>query len=592
MSYVGLDTETVDGRAVLVCTPERVCLQPRGWADLWRFLKQDSDYITWNVSYDARAILAYLPGTALTALRRGETAEYRGWRVEYVPRKRLAIRKGDEAVRFWDAYPYYESSLDNAASCWLGARKLRIPYRWLSDMSKPLSRPRDRERVIRYCCRDARLTQELWEMVAAQYQELGIDPYRAASPASLATRAFPESYDHGRVPGYVQGVFRRAYYGGRTEIYSRGNCGRVWCYDIHSAYPSVLSDLIDPACTEPVRVESGQVRPRPGAVYGAYRVTVTVPLDARISPIPFRPARGPLVYPAGVVTTWVTLPEMRMLARRGFRTRLRDGLELVLTGTPRCLFPDVTRYYRMRREVPAVSHAVKKLLNSVYGKLAETRTIPVAVTKRRIPRAARMHKGRLCVRTQIPTRHTHFAVAGAITGAIRARLYDAMMLDPEAIVAVHTDGIVARRKLDLSLGNGLGDWGLDHTPDTAIVIGCGVYVYRENGVWTERTRGLHLDKPLRSLRNHRGAVGHFRLRHANTLADAERTGWATLNRMETIGKGVDANMDRKRVWPKPWASFRDVFTTRQDSEALIVVTRDMLPNKNKKRRALARPKRK
>lgn len=583
IGYVGLDTETVDGRAVLICSPTEEFF-PKSWAHIWQFLQKHTDYITWNVSYDARAILAFLPGTVLQALREGRSAKHRAWTIEYVSRKRLAIHKGKSVVYLWDAYPYYESSLDNAAHKWLGARKLKIPKGWLPNMAAPLSRPADRERVITYCKRDARLTQELWELVAEQYAKLEINCYRAASPASLATRAFPDSYRHKDVAGYVQGVFRRAYYGGRTEIYRRGDVGRAYCYDIHSAYPSVLSTLTDPTCCEALRLEAGQKGPRPGTAYGAYKVTVWVPPTTHIGPVPYRPARGPLIYPAGVFTTWVTLPEIRLLDEIGFRYEIRDGMELVLKEKPRRLFPDIVKYYELRREVPAVSHAVKKVLNSCYGKLAETRRIMVPVNRKRIPRGARMHRGKLCISTDIPTNHTHFAVAGAITGAIRARLYRAMQTNPGAIVAVHTDGIVSTRKLKLDCGPNLGQWGLEHEPERAVVIGCGVYVYWTDGVATERTRGLHLDKPLRTLARCKSPVGTFRLKHANTLADAARTGWDTLNVMETIEKRVDSNMDSKRAWPDDWERFSDVFTTSMKSKALIIVTPDMLPRKKKARR--------
>lgn len=592
--YIGLDTETVKGKAVLICTPAEECF-PKTWGDCWDFIKKRRDYVTFNVSYDARALLAFLPGKTLLQLRQGLTGTYRGWKITYWTRKRLSISKGKTVVSFWDVYPYYESSLDGAARKWLGARKLKIPRRWLLDMSIPLANKRDRAKVVSYCKRDARLTQELWELVATQYAKLDIDPYRAASPATLATRAFPDSYRHGDVPRYVQSVFRKSYYGGRTEIYRRGNVGGAFCYDIHSAYPSALSKMVDPACCEAVRCEPEQTHARPGAVYGSYKVTIKVPPDVALGPVPFRPARGPLLYPAGVFTTWITKPELGMLASYRFGYKIVDGLELILIRPPRPLFPDIVKYYKMRQEVPAVSHAVKKTLNSIYGKLAETREILVPVLNRSPPRNARMHNGKLTVKTEIPTNHTHFAVAAAITGEIRVRLFQAMQTNPDAIVAVHTDGIVSVKKLDIHIGPNLGDWGLDHEPDEAIVIGCGIYLYRTGKTWTERTRGLHLDRPLRSLRTCKSPVCEFRIGHADTLADAARTGWHNLNVIHTIKKRVNSNMDTKRAWPKPWESFRDVFTKQQTSQTLVTVTRDVLENRGlikgpRRRRAKKRKK--
>ena len=69
--YTGLDTETFQGRAVLICTPDNACY-PKNWRDCWEFLDANGpDFICWNVSYDARAILAFLPGSILPRRERG-----------------------------------------------------------------------------------------------------------------------------------------------------------------------------------------------------------------------------------------------------------------------------------------------------------------------------------------------------------------------------------------------------------------------------------------------------------------------------------------------------------------------------------------
>jgi hypothetical protein len=212
----------------------------------------------------------------------------------------------------------------------------------------------------------------------------------------------------------------------------------------------------------------------------------------------------------------------------------------------------------------------------------------VEVKGRHLPPRAEYVDGKWTKTIKVPTPHTCFAVAAAVTGEIRARLYRDMLRNPGAIVACHTDGLISREPLDLELGPELGQWGLDHVNDETVIIGCGMYLTRNGGVWMERKRGLRLDQSLRKLRTLTSPVGTFRVMHANTLADAERTGWSRLNILETVQKKVRANMDSKRVWPEDWASFRDVFSTCMDSVPWVTFTPDVLRGARAKRKGRKR----
>lgn len=580
VAYVGLDSETQDGKAILFATPTEYATVS-SWRDCWRFLvARGPDFCVFNLSYDARAMLAYLPGTVLTALRRHGTARYGRWSIRYVARKSLSIGyEGDKRrVYFWDVYPYYDSSLDRAAARYLdGEHKDDIPKDWLPRMGWALKR--HRETVIKYCQRDAGLTQRLWEICAKQYRALEVPVERAVSPASLAVRAFSESYDFRHVPRYVQEIFRRSYYGGRAEIYQRGNVGRARFYDIHSAYPSVLVKLLDPRlCTE-VKARPGKP-PRCDTAYGSYQIYVEIPLDEHLPPLPYRSSSLPLVYPAGAFTTWTDAETLRMLLEYGYKVRVLEGIEL-LVDSERLLFPDLEKWYRMRREVPAVALAIKKTLNSVYGKLAERRAIWTECKKRKLPASARFRDGKWCVKSRIPTGHTHFGVAAAVTAGCRCRLFRAMRTLGTSVISCHTDGIVSKRPLREGLGEKLGEWGYEYTAEETIILGIGMHVCRVtpaeaerlgwDGLWHERKRGFHLSYPLRDLLTDKRARVPVKIRHAVTLAEAERLGWDNVNRMIEVEKIMDANMDRKRAWTRPWESFAECATRKQRSRSLIIV---------------------
>lgn len=581
--YTGLDTETFQGKAVLICTPDNACY-PKSWRDVWAFLDANGpDFVCWNVSYDARALLAFLPGTILRKLRKWGHADYHSWRIVFKGRKSLTITKDKRTVRLWDAYPYFESSLDDAAFKFLEERKIKVPQEWLDDMEMAIRHYR--EQVEAYCRRDASLTERLWNIIEAQYVELGVKPWHAASPASLAIRAFPDSFKLKGTPRFVQDIFVRSYYGGRAEIYWRGNIGKAYGYDIHSAYPSALADMADPRECMPVRCQLQ--KPRPDAAYGSYKVRVKIHPETRICPLPFRPRSGPLLYPSGVFETWVTLPELEVLREYDFDYKITYGLEL-LRNSDAMLFPDLRHWFRMRKENPACSHAIKKTLNSLYGKLAETRRVRCKVELKpgeKLPRNAEYLDGSWTERRRIRTTHTHFAVAAAVTGVCRAKLFRAMMDNPDVIAAVHTDGIISREKLNFKLGDGLGEWGQDYVTPEMILIGCGMYLYQTGpNEWKEKTRGFHMKQSLRTLATKQTARVGFKLKHALTLADAERRGWKSLNVMLDIEKMIDSNMDVKRAWPCDWMAFQDVFNHRQHSLPLVLVSKGVVRRKRSKKK--------
>ena len=580
--YVGLDTETVNGRAVLICTPDLACY-PESWRGCVDFLFSTGarDYITWNVTYDSQAILSYVPRTVMARLREHNRVRYRSCSIRYIPRKQLQItnHRIGRTVAFWDCYPYFDSSLDAAAGTWLGERKMLIPKKWLEDMSVPLSRPRDRARVELYCKRDAGLTQRLWEIVEAQYIAIGVSPHRAPGPATIARRAFPEIYDFRNVPRRVQGLFRRSYYGGRSEIVRRGRVGRAYYYDIHSAYPSALEQCEDPRESTLVLARRGKP-PRSDAMYGTYKTRVEIPLDTPFGPLPYRSNNHPLIYPVGVFLTWITRPELEMLRAYGFNHEVLGGAELLRTGAAPLFPPGVIReLYARRKANPNVALALKKTMNCLYGKFAETRVIHVQHKHGYLPCSARRGEdGRWRYPIEIPTTHTHYAVAAHVTATIRVRLFAAAMHYPKSVVSMATDGIVTTRKLPLKRGSGLGQWGVSYEAAEFVQLGNGIYCYRITGErdWNERRRGIRDPGFYERVHNRRRRTVPVCVMRAISLAEAARTGYRNLNIMTRITKNLDVNMDTKRVWPAELRTYAEAFRSQQRSRPWIIAPRGVI----------------
>ena len=174
-------------------------------------------------------------------------------------------------------------------------------------------------------------------------------------------------------------------------------------------------------------------------------------------------------------------------------------------------------------------------------------------------------------------RHTCFAVAGAICGETRIRVLEAMRGVHQHVVAVHTDGILVTRKPELDEGEDMGQWGFEGKWDTAYIIGTGTGVFRKGSKYKAKMRGIHasLADMKRVLRSGDSIVT-VDVRHARTLADARRTKYSSLNEMLVLGRNVNANMDRKRIWPRDWDSFREMAGKSQRSESILIVEKRAL----------------
>jgi hypothetical protein len=544
----------------------------------WLF-DQGQDFILWNMNYDARALCAYLPKTVLKKLRRSGRAEHRGYRITWKGKKSFAVHKGTRGIRLWDLFPFYQCSLDKAASDYLNERKLGIPRSWLRNMLKYLRDPKTRRRVIRYGIRDAALTQRLWEIVEAQCIELGVLPYRASSPATIAKRAFADAFKKLSSNKVNSGnrIFQKSFYGGRTEIYQRGNVGRVYAYDIHSAYPSVLASVPDPSLCKLARWTPGDTR-KPATrdvAYGSYRITAHIPLDDPIPPLPYRCADDSLIFPTGVFHTWTDATTLRLLREYRYTHKVHYGLEWILDRGRKRLFPDISRWYRVRQQNPALKLAAKIVLNSLYGKCAEQIRIKGEHRGIYIDEGMIYEDGKYWRTFKAPARHTCFAVASAITAGCREIAFRAMRHAPQSIVACHTDGILSRVPLPLRFGDAMGTWGREGCFSPGVVVGCGVATFKAGAKWKDKIRGIPGKalgkKGLRSIFNVSTPEAEITVQHARTLHESRRKNYSQVNKMEDIPRCVNANMDRKRVWPRDWQSFKELAGQRQVSEPIILM---------------------
>lgn len=598
LPWRGYDTETQDGRAVLACTDERALHltgAPIPTADLFDFLLSHGDgqrFATWNLDYDVQATIAGLPPAVLGKLSAEGFAEWNGYALHYLAGKEFTLARGKGRARvkiaLYDGFPHLQIGLARAAEKYLpGERKQELPDKWILEMSACLAAtpaPGSIERantVIQYCRNDARLAKLLMEMLDASYTACGVPFDRPLSPGYLAGGKLHAS----RVPPIPEGLEREchaSYYGGHVEILERGRIGPCVGYDLSSAYPSVMADM--PTLDAVERTD----RYSSDATYGSYLVRVSLPPSAPI--LPYRPRAGStILFPVGSWIDWYPRPLVDLIPLVGGEVEVLGAVE-GYSRDGRKLWPEIPDWYAERKRDPKGirSLALKLLLNSAYGKLAETRSKTYRFEGAlRTTDLVNPHDdgGGFYRSFAVGGRYTNFLLAGHVTGATQARAMRAAYLEGGRPVMVATDGILFRRdpaapvpKLEKH-GAGLGSWEGPSRWSDAIIVGCGYYGLRdpETGAWTTKTRGAEggsrvvSDPDFRALFSGSGRTLSVPALRGSSLRECARRGdFSDLNVLREIAQSKDVNADTKRDWSKRFASVASCLAERHTSEPWVV----------------------
>ena len=292
-----------------------------------------------------------------------------------------------------------------------------------------------------YCALEVVFLAELMEKLRDYCEEGGIFPRTWSGAGKLAAalhtkHATPHSAQvNETVPADVMALANMAYYGGRFEITRTGLIEReIFEYDIRSAYPSAMREL-------PCLIHGGWAAtddPRSLSEADLCLCGVSFKRNDRLlagpgnlGALPIRSREGHLYWPLqGRGVYWSC--EIDSAKRRGWNVKYKSGW--IYRKSCDCQpFDWVEPLFDYRRSIGSTGpgYPIKLGINSLYGKLAQ-------------------RKGNGAFNNMV--------WAGLITAITRARLNDAIALNPTGIVMVATDAVYSTRSLELHLGDWLGSW--------------------------------------------------------------------------------------------------------------------------------------
>jgi len=500
---VAFDTETYRGSCRLICLSEcnmkgevitsKYIMNPT-FEEALRFLchgikKANLYRFAFNLDFDVQAVLKLHDDLEFhDQISKGYKVVYGKWELRWVRGKFFQIKdiKAKRSLMWTDLIPFYNLGLGKSAKTYLkeDIGKLEMDGERLNSDLKYWEN--NEAKIIEYCQVDAILTAKLGVLlINTILEEKLFLPRTLVSPASITKANIKrlEFSDLRYIPSTVIKIARKTYYGGRFEVFEKGCFKNTYLYDINSAYPNAvrrLPDMKDGVWVHEKTEWGDDVKiPKNPPTFGFYKVSVRIPAKIRICYLPVKRRDGIVTYPVGNFTGWYAWHDLD-LARK-FVIKVHESIEYRACcksyrerkNKPRYEYPFmgfIKRLYERKKKLnkktdPMNYNVIKITLNALYGCFLELKTYHELTddgTERVVKEAGKLYN---------PVYGSWIA-----SKCRRALFKDLPLAIRNKILAVHTDSLISKVKLDsyLKIGDNLGWWSLE-TSGKTIILGTGQY---------------------------------------------------------------------------------------------------------------------
>lgn len=569
----GLDTETLYGKVKLICSYDGDFAYVEKIDDIIKFLTQTKfeQKFNWfyNIKFDFESIIKYLPLEDLIELYTNKTVlidcEIYGvvqfFRLTYLDKKFFSIiTESNHHFYYYDLYNFLDTSLDKASKKFLNDQKkddvdssrlnIDVKY-WIEEKKK----------IREYCIYDALLTKKLadyfWDLL---YKHMNYTPKRPFSKGKLSEEyflsrcyiptindfVFCEDIEKKSLGVNVLKYAYNSYFGGRFELIKRGFFDKVYSYDIKSAYPYQMANLIDFNLGEWKETE----KIHSNAYEGFYYCEIETK-EAYFSPIVYK-IHDLNLYPNGKFKQYLIKSEIDFINNNFDNTSIKiiKGYEFYPKELKYPLKDEIEFLYKWKESEKDedIRYVVKIILNSLYGKTIQT-----------------VGDGHRTGKLFNPI------YASIITAKTRIKLLDLALQNPSEIIMFSTDGVHTTKPFKVPKSPKLGDFGKDF-------FGEGVYIMSDvYNVWNEtktknRLRGFSLTSVkdidsagilLRDILNTMDKSTKYSYKVSRPyhlgecLMHTEKRSIADINIWGDSEKSIDVNGDRKRIWDKPFNNGKD-----------------------------------
>ena len=257
-------------------------------------------------------------------------------------------------------------------------------------------------------------------------------------------------------------VSRKSYFASRVEVFQKKVEGEAYYYDINSSFPYAM---LSPVPGDLLSVRNTLPDSALQATYGkSVLVDVLFELpDMHFPPTPTR-YKGKVIFPTGQWRSWLTGVDLALMLREG--GKILKVFEVLTFSEFDGLAAYATDLYNRRKATddPVEKMTYKLLLNSLYGKFAETgdkQELLINPSKRDLKKLSienMISPGIWLREHEVEVSHMHVPIATWITSRARKTLYD-FMKESREFHYCDTDGFSTLDKYEES--NELGGLKLE-----------------------------------------------------------------------------------------------------------------------------------
>lgn len=377
-------------------------------------------------------ILGDLPlkgeASSIEELRRTNTTYWNDYKITYIPRKIFKVRKDGRYFHSTDTWGFFQATFEGALEAW-GIESPEIITRGKAAR-QDFSTWNDAD-IAAYNEAELDSLSDLMEALRRSVTPLNLPVSSWHGPGALAGAFLSKHKVKNRlaeIPDELYEIATRAYFGGRIDAAGFGTVEPVYHYDIVSAYPSAIRYLPD---LTRLNWAFAKGRPPLAGVYVA-RISWEIP-RTRWGAFPWRSKNGTIRFPqAGEGWYWGVEIEAALSRFDEDCFRWHESWYANHEEISHPFFNVVTEAFEYRKELKAQGHpshiAVKLVLNSLYGKFAQT----VGKAQYYSP-----------VWAGLITAHTRAAINRAITSDV---------------VCTMTDSLWSAKPLNIPTTGELGEW--------------------------------------------------------------------------------------------------------------------------------------
>ena len=483
----GLDTETLNGYCKLLADGDGNYILSKSinsvssldFAKFLNFLTshrfRSSHNFFFNLNYDVNAIIKYMPKKYLNELYNELHTNYLDTEIFYIPKKVLRLTKNKNVYKFYDIMQFLKGSLESNAKKYFELEKYIVPIDGAQLGTSKVYWHRHLNNIIKYCINDAKLTKRLGDMVNNTIIEnLHIYPCTYMSKASLCkefVRKRVNIPDINKIPRNALKYGFYSYAGGRFEVIKKGNVGKCKLYDINSAYPFTIYNLLDVNNGKWKRVNCMHEK----ADYGFYIAKIFIKYNT-ISPIGIPIKAGVIAYPIMHLTKFITKKEL-LAYEKFIDFEIIDGWEFFSNGE---LYPFrnfIKHVYKLKQETPKSEYEydlykinMNSLSGCFYEKYIRKEDYTNAIEPERLNQLPELPP-----KISIITGKLFNPIyATLITADTRINLFKSSIGHFSNVVAYATDSILFDGNVEMETNNKLGGWGLQANDNTIVLKG-GIY---------------------------------------------------------------------------------------------------------------------